>query len=104
MASQYRRTIIIWCSIRARVNFAKLNSQTFLEIDSLFSKIPDCELKIDFLTWGRSSDGRAREWHSRGRGFDPHRLHKKDACKNSFFTKLGRPKKDSIDFSFILCS
>ena len=25
--------------------------------------------------WGRSSAGRALEWHSRGRGFDPHRLH-----------------------------
>ena len=25
--------------------------------------------------WGRSSVGRALEWHSRGRGFDSHRLH-----------------------------
>ncbi len=25
--------------------------------------------------WGCSSAGRAREWHSRGRGFDPHQLH-----------------------------
>jgi hypothetical protein len=25
--------------------------------------------------WGRSSVGRAREWHSRGQGFDPPRLH-----------------------------
>ena len=25
--------------------------------------------------WGRSSAGRALEWHSRGREFDPHRLH-----------------------------
>ena len=27
------------------------------------------------LEWGRSSVGRALEWHSRGRGFDSHRLH-----------------------------
>ena len=26
-------------------------------------------------TWGRSSAGRALEWHSRGRRFDPDRLH-----------------------------
>src|SRR6187455_1915119 len=26
-------------------------------------------------TWGRSSVGRALEWHSRGRGFDSLRLH-----------------------------
>ena len=26
--------------------------------------------------WGRSSVGRALEWHSRGRQFDPDRLHK----------------------------
>jgi GIY-YIG catalytic domain len=28
-----------------------------------------------FHPWGRSSVGRALEWHSRGRGFDSHRLH-----------------------------
>ena len=28
-----------------------------------------------FPIWGRSSAGRALEWHSRGHGFDPHRLH-----------------------------
>jgi hypothetical protein len=33
-------------------------------------------LSYCFLTfWGRSSVGRALESHSRGRGFDPHRLH-----------------------------
>ena len=32
--------------------------------------------------WGRSSVGRALEWHSRGRQFDPDRLHKP---KNSLF-------------------
>ena len=26
-------------------------------------------------SWGRSSVGRALEWHSRGRRFDPDRLH-----------------------------
>ncbi len=32
--------------------------------------------KTDFsLLWGRSSVGRALEWHSRGRRFDPDRLH-----------------------------
>src|SRR5262249_50031563 len=28
-------------------------------------------------SWGRSSAGRALEWHSRGRRFDPDRLHQK---------------------------
>ena len=34
--------------------------------------------------WGRSSPGRALEWHSRGKGFDPPRLHqqKKPAIGN----------------------
>lgn len=27
------------------------------------------------LIWGRSSPGRALEWHSRGSRFDPDRLH-----------------------------
>ena len=27
------------------------------------------------ISWGRSSAGRALEWHSRGRRFDPDRLH-----------------------------
>ena len=27
------------------------------------------------VVWGRSSLGRALEWHSRGKGFDPPRLH-----------------------------
>ena len=30
---------------------------------------------INMLLWGRSSVGRALEWHSRGRRFDPVRLH-----------------------------
>ncbi len=30
---------------------------------------------VDMLLWGRSSVGRALEWHSRGRRFDPVRLH-----------------------------
>ncbi len=34
--------------------------------------ITDC-----ILSWGRSSAGRALEWHSRGRRFDPDRLHQK---------------------------
>ncbi len=25
--------------------------------------------------WGRGAAGSASEWHSEGRGFDPHRLH-----------------------------
>jgi hypothetical protein len=32
--------------------------------------ITDC-----IISWGRSSAGRALEWHSRGRRFDPDRLH-----------------------------
>ena len=30
-------------------------------------------------TWGRSSPGRALEWHSRGSRFDPDRLHQEKA-------------------------
>ncbi len=30
---------------------------------------------VEHQFWGRSSVGRALEWHSRGRGFDPLRLH-----------------------------
>lgn len=32
------------------------------------------ENQIIFL-WGRGAAGSAFEWHSKGRGFDPHRLH-----------------------------
>ena len=35
--------------------------------------IPDLQSQTSF--WGCSSAGRAREWHSRGRGFDPLQLH-----------------------------
>ena len=31
--------------------------------------------RCGFLPWGRSSVGRALEWHSRGQGFDSPRLH-----------------------------
>ncbi len=37
---------------------------------------------------GRSSVGRALEWHSRGHGFDSHRLHMKSLetqCFRAFF-------------------
>ncbi len=33
---------------------------------------------MDHFLWGRSSPGRALEWHSRGSRFDPDRLHLKD--------------------------
>ena len=36
----------------------------------------------DPYAWGRSSAGRALESHSRGRGFDPHRLHQNFAKQN----------------------
>ena len=32
-------------------------------------------LRIASLPWGCSAAGSAREWHSRGHGFDPHQLH-----------------------------
>ena len=38
-------------------------------------------LKTTTISWGRSSVGRALESHSRGRGFDPHRLHHLIQCK-----------------------
>ena len=34
--------------------------------------------------WGRSSAGRAPEWHSGGQGFDPPRLHRKPAPRGGF--------------------
>ena len=39
-------------------------------------------------TWGCSSPGRALEWHSRGKGFDPPHLHQKalkTLCFQGFF-------------------
>ena len=33
--------------------------------------------------WGCSSLGRALEWHSRGKGFDPPHLHHKKACRTN---------------------
>ena len=38
--------------------------------------------------WGHSSDGRALEWHSRGRGFDPAWLHQRDLKNRAVFTAL----------------
>ena len=35
--------------------------------------------------WGRSSPGRALEWHSRGSGFDSHRLHHGGKVTESMF-------------------
>ena len=41
---------------------------------------------IMLVPWGRSSAGRALEWHSRGQEFDPLRLHQKiDLRKASLF-------------------
>ncbi len=45
--------------------------------------------KFDYFTedkWGRSSVGRALEWHSRGRQFDPDRLHNYN--KTTLFLRL----------------
>ena len=48
------------------------SSLTFTARSLTFSSIP---VVLSRLSWGRSSVGRALEWHSRGRGFDSHRLH-----------------------------
>ncbi len=52
-------------------------------IFSCFVKNYTCNFKtfmlLCILPWGRSSAGRALEWHSRGHGFDPHRLHQNGA-------------------------
>src|SRR5690606_23911168 len=45
--------------------------------------------------WGRSSVGRALEWHSRGRRFEPARLHQRKhdrACSSRPYRFLARPK------------
>ncbi len=39
--------------------------------------------KGSFTIWGCSSVGRAREWHSRGQGFDPPQLHYRQTFQNS---------------------
>ena len=39
--------------------------------------------------WGRSSVGRALEWHSRGRGFDSHRLHHVRAGVRGWRKRMG---------------
>src|SRR4051812_2426388 len=40
-----------------------------------FPCLPRCRSRAGQYSGGRSSVGRAREWHSRGQGFDPPRLH-----------------------------
>ena len=37
------------------------------------------------VVWGRSSLGRALEWHSRGKGFDPPHLHHRSLGKPLVF-------------------
>ncbi len=39
----------------------------------------------DMINWGCSSDGRALDWQSRGRRFDPVQLHKKRSSICIFF-------------------
>ncbi len=43
---------------------------------------PLCSIGEKRIVWGRSSAGRAFEWHSKGQGFEPPRLHLKS--HNSF--------------------
>ena len=45
--------------------------------------------------WGRSSVGRALEWHSRGRGFDSHRLHH-PSLWNSYRASGGKPFSTTV--------
>ena len=56
-----------------------------------------------YAIWGRSSPGRALEWHSRGKGLDPPRLHQFQgfrACsKPLFYIKL-RVRLESINMQF----
>ena len=47
--------------------------------------------------WGCSSLGRALEWHSRGKGFDPPHLHQENPfkhCLNGFFCFQNRAEKE----------
>lgn len=39
------------------------------------------------FSWGRGAAGSASEWHSEGRGFDPHRLHHLFFFCDFFFQK-----------------
>ena len=43
---------------------------------------------MSFSLWGCSAVGSAREWHSRGHGFDPHQLHQ---LRNNLATGRSRP-------------
>ena len=47
--------------------------------------------------WGRSSVGRALEWHSRGHGFDSHRLHFKAADQAAFFLSHRKYRRSSYE-------
>ena len=53
------------------------------------------------ITRGRSSAGRALEWHSRGHGFDPHRLHQKNVVAKKplrfFIVEIDSVKCKTLD-------
>jgi putative endonuclease len=49
-------------------------------------------------TWGCSSVGRALEWHSRGRGFDPLQLHQFSVLTMSFSVYI---LKNKAGFSYV---
>lgn len=62
-----------------------------------------------YFYWGRSSAGRAPEWHSGGHEFDPRRLHKKRRTNSHslvllFFHTLKYLSNNKYDKIFILIS
>ena len=56
--------------------------------------ITDC-----IISWGRSSAGRALEWHSRGRRFDPDRLHQTNQKSPARFFSFRRIARGNIPLS-----
>src|SRR5439155_21122013 len=63
VGTRIRRNVRFLRVVRCRLTFLA----RFPNFDSLLTQ--------SFRAWGRSSVGRALEFHSRGRGFDSHRLH-----------------------------
>ena len=59
------------------VRSPKLTFKLFTTTSSLFTI-------TSYLIWGRSSAGRALEWHSRGHRFDPDRLHQREESSISY--------------------
>ena len=70
----------------SQIRPAKIFSKKALHIPKTCGTIAKQSRRTDSPShiWGRSSAGRALEWHSRGHRFDPDRLHQKEAENQRF--------------------